>query len=678
MKIPLSWLKEFVEVTVEPRRLADDLTMVGLAVDGIETHGAETVLDLDITTNRVDAMNVYGVAREVSVLYGLPLRPPDTTLAEAGAPASQVLSVEIEAPDLCPRFCARVLDVRIAPSPAWLRDRLELVGVRPINNVVDLSNYAMMEMGHPSHAFDLARIPDHRIVVRWARAGETLRTLDGVDRALGPRLGVVAGPREPLALAGIMGGAASEVTDDTRVVALEAAWWDPLSIRRGAKALGMRTEASHRFERGADPEMPPAATARFAHLLAKIGAGGARPGLIDVHPAPRPRRAVSLRPARARALLGAPVADEAMEATLRGLGFAVERTGDALATTVPPWRGDVAREADLVEEVGRHYRLDRIPATVPAARRAEGLRPAQSRERVARQALAGLGLTEVLNYAFVPEAVPGRPSGEAPPRLANPLSAEQAVLRTSLVVPGLLSALRANARQGRHDARLFEVGRVFQAEAGGDVREERRLALVLCGAAEAHWSARAGAPDFYEVAGLLETLAARLGHEALELTEAAPLGHLHPGQSARVRLAGEAIGHVGALHPGVAEAWELRGPVFVAEVGLDPLVAPAEAVRARAIPRFPSVERDLSLLWDEGAPSALLVETARGSAGPLLREAVITDRYQGPPVPEGKVSLKLSLRFQDAERTLTGDDVQATVARVVEALARSGAVIRGE
>ncbi|HEY7410038.1 MAG TPA: phenylalanine--tRNA ligase beta subunit-related protein, partial [Vicinamibacteria bacterium] len=307
MKIPLSWLKEFVEVTVEPRRLADDLTMVGLAVDGIETHGAETVLDLDITTNRVDAMNVCGVAREVSVLYGLPLRPPDTTLAEAGAPASQVLSVEIEAPDLCPRFCARVLDVRIAPSPAWLRDRLELVGVRPINNVVDLSNYAMMEMGHPSHAFDLARIPDHRIVVRWARAGETLRTLDGVDRALGPRLGVVAGPREPLALAGIMGGAQSEVTDDTRVVALEAAWWDPLAIRRAAKALGMHTEASHRFERGADIAMGPVGLDRLAHLAVKIGAGRVHHGMVERRAGERPGRKLRLRPQRVSALLGVEV-----------------------------------------------------------------------------------------------------------------------------------------------------------------------------------------------------------------------------------------------------------------------------------------------------------------------------------------------------------------------------------
>src|SRR2546425_12569382 len=241
-------------------------------------------------------MTVYGVAREVSVLYGVSLRPPDLSFPETGPPASEALDVTIEASDLCPRFCARVLDVRLGPSPAWIRDRLEAVGVRPINNVVDLTNYVMMEMGHPSHAFDLARVPDGRLIVRWAREGDRLTTLDGVGRILAGRVGVVAGAEGALALAGIMGGASSEVSDETRTVALEAAWWDPLSIRRASKALGMRTEASHRFERGADPEAPPDATARIAHLLAKIAAGTARPGLIDRPPAPRARPAPALPP----------------------------------------------------------------------------------------------------------------------------------------------------------------------------------------------------------------------------------------------------------------------------------------------------------------------------------------------------------------------------------------------
>ena len=309
----------------------------------------------------------------MSVLYGVPLRPPDLSFPEAGPPAADSLEVTIEAPDLCPRFCARVLDVRFGPSPAWIRDRLEAVGVRPIHNVVDLTNYVMMEMGHPSHAFDLARVPDGKLIVRWAREGDRLTTLDGVGRILTGRVGVVAGTEGALALAGIMGGASSEVSDETRTVALEAAWWDPLSIRRASKALGMHTEASHRFERGADPEAPPDATARIAHLLAKIGAGKARPGLIDRRPVPRARRTSVFRPARAAAVLGTPVAEDRARRILTGLGFTVKEQPAAWEVEIPSWRSDVGREADLVEEVGRHLGVDRIQSTVPAAHGAQVL-----------------------------------------------------------------------------------------------------------------------------------------------------------------------------------------------------------------------------------------------------------------------------------------------------------------
>ncbi len=289
MKLPLSWLREYVPVEAEPRSLAEALTAAGLAVDAVETMGDETVLELDITTNRVDCMNVYGVAREVAALYGLALRPLETAVAAVGEPAAAALDVAIEAPDLCGRFCARILDVKVGPSPAWLRDRLELVGIRSINNVVDLTNYVMVEMGQPSHAFDLARVPGGKLVVRWSREGERVTTLDGIERVLPARVGVIAGEGgEPgLALAGIMGGASSEISGATRAVVLEAAWWEPLAVRRGARALGMHTEASHRFERGADIAAGPASIDRLAHLLSKIGGGDG---------ATRSRRAQGARP----------------------------------------------------------------------------------------------------------------------------------------------------------------------------------------------------------------------------------------------------------------------------------------------------------------------------------------------------------------------------------------------
>ncbi len=677
MKVALSWLREFVDVTVEPRKLADDLTVAGLAVDGIATEGGDVVLDLDITTNRVDAMNVLGVAREVATLYRLPLRPPALTFTEAGEDCSRTLQVAIDAPELCPRFCARVLDVRMGPSPDWLRARLEAVGVRPINNVVDLTNYAMMEVGQPTHAFDLAKIPEGRLHVRWAREGEALTTLDGVARTLSPRQGVVAGPREALGLAGIMGGASSEVSDATRTVALEAAYWEPLAIRRAAKALGMHTEASHRFERGADPEGPLVGLARIGHLLEKIGAGSVRPGLIDLHPEPRPAREATLRFRKLREILGVDVPPERAEEILKSLGFLVlRRDAEAVRVAIPTWRGDVGREVDLVEEVARHHGLGTVPSTVPPARGAEGLKPYQVRERLVRETVVGAGLTEVITHAFVSRAASSA-AGAPQVALENPLSEGQEVLRASLVVPGLLTALATNERQGRRDVRIYEVGRVFAPD-GGLPREEKRLGVLLAGAATPHWSQeKPRVLDVFDVKGVVELVARRLRLGALELSALGAPAFLHPGRSGRVLRAGRAIGWFGSLHPDVAAAWDLRGDAQVAELALDDAltetVAPA---RAQPLPRFPEVARDLSVVVVDDLPAVELEERLRAAGGPLLRDVALVGRYAGGSVPKGKVSLTLTLRFQHPERTLTGEEVQAAVDRLLESVASAGGEIR--
>ena len=679
MKLLVSWLKEFVDVTAEPARLAEDLTLAGLAVDAVESLGSDVLLDLDITTNRVDCMNVYGVAREVATLYGLPLKPVAVDLAEAGGAAADALAVEIEAAELCPRFCVRVLDVRIAPSPAWLRDRLQAVGVRPINNVVDLTNYVMLELGQPTHAFDLARIPEARLVVRWARAGEALRTLDGVERPLGPLIGVVAGPELPLALAGIMGGAASEVTDATRSVALEAAYWDPLSVRRAAKALGMHTEASHRFERDADPEAPPLALARLGHLLQRLGAGSVRPGVVDRVARPCRRGSAVLRRSRLVSVLGVDVPAERAHAILGGLGFKVSaRREDAASVAIPSWRGDVQREIDLIEEVARHVGVNKIPSRLPPARRGDGLKPAQRRERRLRDTLVGADLVEVVNLSFVAstgaDPFPG-------PRvaLANPLAADQDTLRRSLVFPGLLTTLVTNLRQGRRDVRVFEIGRAFALSETG-VREERRLAILISGAAGLpHWSGRGRRVDFFDLKGLLEAVAARLDIRDLKLDREALPALLHPGKSARVLRGDAAVGLLGALHPDVAAAWELKDEALVAEFRLDEILAERPAAsRFRPLPRFPPVERDLSLVCDVSQPVDALAERVRRGGGAALRDVVVIDRYEGPPVPAGRVSVTLSLRYQRDDRTLTSEEVQESVARIIGDLKAAGAEVRAE
>jgi len=678
MKVLLSWLREFVEIPVEPRRLAEDLTLAGLAVDAVESVAGDTLLDLDVTTNRVDCMNVYGVAREVSVLYSRPLRPLDLSFTESGPSAAQALDVTIVAPDLCPRFCARVLDVRMGPAPSWMRDRLEAVGVRAINNVVDLTNYVMLEMGQPCHAFDLGRVPEGRLLVRWAQEGESLQTLDGVERRLSGRVGVVAGPKAPLALAGIMGGASSEVSDATRAVALEAAYWNPLAIRRAAKPLGMHTEASHRFERGADPEAPPLATARIAHLLAKIGGGSVRPGLLDRRAMPTAPGITRLRPARVDLVLGTAVPEEESRRILDGLGFSVAGNGVGWNVSIPTWRSDVSREIDLIEEVGRHHGLDKVPSTIPSTGAVGGLTRWQRGERAVRDVLVGAGLQEVIHYAFVSDAeataAPGPRVG-----LENPLSEEQGVLRSSLVVPGLLQALGANVRQGRRDVALFEIGRVF-LPAESAPREERRLGLVLAGAARpVHWAEKRRPVDFFDAKGIVEAVLGRLGRNGVVWSRDGVPAFLHPGRASVAKHGSGTLGYVGALHPDIATAFELRDETLVAEISLEDLLAEAPpAVRFRPLDRFPAVTRDLSIVCDAGVEAADLVGGLGGAAAGLLRSATIVDRYDGPPVPEGKVSLTVTLLFQSAERTLTGEEIQDAVARVANELRRRGAEIRGE
>jgi phenylalanyl-tRNA synthetase beta chain len=681
MKIPLSWLREYVPVEVEPKRLAEALTAAGLAVDAIETVGDETVLDLDITTNRVDCMNVYGVAREVAALYGLPLRPLDTTVAETGPAAAEALDVAIEATGLCGRFCARLLDVEVGPSPAWLRDRLELVGVRSISNLVDLTNYVMVEMGQPSHAFDLARVPGRKLVVRWSREGERLVTLDGSERALPSRVGVIAGAGgEPaLAIAGIMGGASSEISEATRVVALEAAWWEPLAVRRGARALGMHTEASHRFERGADIAAGPAALARLAHLAARIGAGTVRPGLVERTSGEHPARTVGHRAARVNALLGVEVPRLQQVRTLESLGFLVSGSGPETTVLVPTWRLDVSREADLAEEVGRHFGLERIEPALPPSTRPGQLRASLRRERRIREVLTGAGLVEVVNYAFVAGAQMGGPA-EGRTRLANPLTEEQDTLRTSLVMPGLLATVRTNLRLGSRDVAVFEMGRVFQ-RAAGSPREERRLAVLLSGSTNPHhWSMKPRPFDLFDLKGILELLFARLGEAAPEGDRGGSLpAFVHPGRAIGVARAGRAIGYAGAVHPDVRAAWELKDEAVVMEIDLDALLeAEPSVARFSALDRFPAVERDLSIVCDEATPAAEIDARVRAAAGERLRSVSLLDRYTGNQVPAGKVSLTVSLRFQDPERTLTSDEVQEAVDGVVRELRAAGFEIRGE
>ena len=675
MKIPVSWVKDFVDIKVDARQLADDLTSVGLACDGIEMFGSEAVLDLDITTNRVDAMNMYGVAREAATIYGLPLKPLDLSFVEAGAPSSDVLRIEIEAADLCPVFSGRVFDVRVGPSPAWLKDRLELAGHRSINNVVDLSNYVMLEMGQPTHAFDLTKIRGGVLKARMAAAGEVVTTLDDIERKLTATMGVVADAEGGLAIAGIMGGASSEISDDTQTVALEAAYWNPLLTRRAAKALGMHTDASHRFERGADPAAGPTSISRFAHLASKGGFATARPVIVQARGAETAARRLSLSVGAIDARLGVAIPVDQTKNTLTRLGFEILGDAPPLEVTVPSWRGDVTREVDLIEEVGRHHGLMKIVRSVPPSRRAAGLTPAQVTERRLKALLSGLGYREALHLNFVGSAKCD-PSQGPLVKIANPLSVEQDVLRTSLVVPGLLEGLERNQRHGSRDIQFFETGKTFAPGPGGPV-ETPKLALLISGATPREVGAKPRVFDFRDLKGTVEEVLAR--HTSAEITlerEGAP-PFLHPSRSVVIKLDGKARGYLGELHPDTIDAFALKDKPVVAEIEMDALSS-RDALAFTSFSRFPEVVRDLTVLVPKGTEANQILNQARKHAGPLARLVAIVDVFEDSDLLRSleQQSVTLSLRFGDATRTLTGGEADGFVEAVRKSFGTHGAAAR--
>lgn len=684
MKIPVSWVRDFVDLKVSAEQLADDLTSVGLACDGIETFGAEAVLDLDITTNRVDAMNMYGVAREAATFYGLPLKPLDLSFPESGAPSNESLRVAIEAPDLCPRFAARVFNVRVGPSPSWLKDRLELAGQRSINNIVDLSNYVMLEMGQPTHAFDLSRLRGGLLKARMASPGEGVTTLDGVERTLTPAMGVVADAGGALAIAGVMGGASSEISGETVAVALEAAYWNPLLIRRAAKALGMHTDASHRFERGADPSGGPVSIARFANLANRGAMGTARPALIEARGAGIKEKRLTLNLGGVDARLGTSVPEAEARTILTRLGFEVTEPDPGAAAhlgatrawdiLVPTWRGDCTREVDLIEEVGRHHGLMKIARTVPASGRAASLTPAQRTERQLKALLSGLGYREALHVNFVSSAKCD-PSEGAIVKIANPLSVDQNALRTSLVMPGLLEALERNQRHGARDIQFFETGRTFAPSPEGPT-ETPRLALLISGATLRGWAARARTVDFFDLKRTVEEILARHSSASLTLSREGVPPFLHPGRSAVIRLDGKACGYVGEVHPDTIEAFSLKDRPVVAEIAFDALNV-REARAFAPFSRFPEVVRDLSILAPVTDEAAEITALARREAGPTARRVELIDRFEGAGVPAGQVSLTLSFVFQDEARTLSSEEVERSMDAVRASFSRAGYTARG-
>jgi len=664
MKISYNWLRELGNTTIGPQELAEKLTMLGLAVDSVERLGVDHIMDFDIGSNRPDCLCHLGIAREAALLNGTSLAAPAVAPIEIEEPAESAASVEIADPALCPRYAARVVKrVRVGPSPGWLVERLEAIGQRSVNNIADVSNYVMYEMGQPTHAFDLSRLRGGKIIVRTATEGEQITTLDGFTRELSTQMLVIADAERPVALAGIMGGEDTEISSGTTDVLIESAYFNPRSVRTTARELGLDTEASYRFERGADFGAQVRAADRVATLIQQVAGGSILKGVIDVYPSPIVRDAVLLREGRTRQITGLDVPIERAAQILRALEFAVELLPDdrSLSATAPSFRVDISREIDLVEEVARHVGYDLIDQTLPAWTGAGRFLPGEDARRAVRQSLAAMGFDEAISFSFVNPETDRifAPAGRGRLVLANPIDASEDEMRSSLLT-GLLESVQRNLNYNSRDLKLFELGRVFaEPDSAGRPIERESLALVLTGEAGGDdW--RGHRPlDFYDLKGVVENVLDTFNVTGFTI-ERASVEYLHPGQSCSLVLDGMVVARFGRLHPGVSAQFKFRQPVYVAEIDFERLreiQAPRPAYST--LPRLPATSRDVSALVSD---QVLWVDIESGIKGLGINEIArvkLFDVYKGHGVPEGMRSLAFRVIYRGDNRTLTDDEVSA-------------------
>lgn len=678
MFISYEWLRELTETTFSPQQVRERLTMVGLAIDAVEEYNSDSVLDVEVPSNRPDCLSHVGVAREVAVIENKQLRLPQAESFKTEGHAEKLTAVEIKDPDLCPRYAARLVrGVKIAPSPEWLTKRLETIGQRPINNVADITNYVLHELGQPLHAFDFHKLSGPRIVVRRAATGEKLKTLDGVDRELTRDMLVIADAERPVALAGIMGGEESEISSTTTDVLIESAYFDPNSVRSTARHLGMDTEASRRFERGADCDGVLRAQERCVQLICELAGGVATEDSIDIYPRPLVSREVSLRPRRVPELTSVSVERNEIIRILKGLGFElVNEAAEELNFKVPSWRVDVEQEEDLVEEVARHAGFQKIRDELPPSSASGEYQPTEMKQRLLRRALNAFGFDEAINFSFVEperqfETIPSlAAAGSGQPLLKNPIIEEAAFMRGTLL-PGLLNSLRHNLNHGIRDVRLFEIGRVFTMISLGELPEERlALALVASGSAiEANKAEAERELDFFDIKGAVETAVDWMSLTPLCFTQTSS-SHLRPGQSAQITLSdGTKIGTMGRLAESVAANYKFRYPIYVMELDLEALLTgPAKVVQYSTLPRYPSVVRDISLLLNRSIALDDLLNAVKEKRVADFRSVKLVGTFEGGNIPSSKRSVTLRLEYRSDERTLRDEEVEERHAQLTSSL----------
>jgi phenylalanyl-tRNA synthetase beta chain len=692
MKVLYNVLTEFVDIKAAPADLASRLSLAGVAIDSVEDSAAGPVLDAEVTANRPDCLGHYGIAREVAAVYRMQLKPVQPKLKEVADNAADATRVEIESPDVCRRFTARILrGVKVQPSPDWLRERLEAMGQKSINNVVDVTNYVMFELGQPLHAYDFDKLNERRIAVRRARPGEKLCTLDGAERTLTRDMCVIADATRAIGIGGVMGGTDTEISFSSHNILLEAAWFDPIYVRRTAKALGLRTEASYRFERGADPEMAELASRRAAELIQQVAGGELLSGVVDVYPSREPEKKIQLARKEILRVMGADIPDRGVEEILSALGFHptrvdANRGSDGSLAAVweckqVSWRRDVTRGIDLIEEVARHYGYDKFPPRLPPAKKpAHRLPHAEAQDRLVERAIA-LGYHEIVEIPIADTQRDAlfREEGIQPAVIGNPLAEDASIMRSSGIV-SMVRAIEWNLNHGNRDLRLFEFGKRYELRDGAPV-ESAVLTLGATGLArEKTIYETAREFGFAELKGALDQIGELAG--GLEWQAGGP-PWLSAARSAHfsAKNKGEQLGVAGQLSRRLAEQLKLRQEVYLAELKLEPLYTCIEATRAalRFVPwpRYPAVERDFSLVLADGVTFAQVEQTIRALAIAEIQSIEAADLFRGGQIPAGKYSLMIRVKFQSSQGTLTDSQLAEFSSRTVTALEQKlGATLR--
>jgi phenylalanyl-tRNA synthetase beta chain len=653
-----------------------------LGLDAIKVLGLDdVVLEFELTANRADCFSVIGIAREVSALTGKQIRMPLLSLQEKGENVHKFASVQIEAPELCTRFAARVIrNVKVGPSPEWMQQRLRAAGMRPISNIVDITNYVLLEMGQPLHAYDYNLIGKQTLIARNARKGEKLTTLDGNKRELSEGMLVIADAVQPAGVAGVMGGLATEVTANTKAIILESAVFDNVSIRRTAKALGLRTEASHRYEKGVDINGVIRAIDRAAKLMEELGAGEVCKGVIDQYVNITFPTQISLDPQRVNRFLGTRIATKEMVDILERLEFTVEGR-EILKVTVPTWRHDVTREADLFEEIGRIFGYNNIPDTLPKGHAMQGGEGyGEEIQTIIRESLVASGLYETVTFSFshprILDAL--RMAADSSLRkaipLLNPITEDFPILRTTLL-GNTLEVIAYNINRKVDDVKVFEMGTVFLPKdlplTELPIENQMLVGAITGKRYPTAWNQGRDIVDFYDLKGTVETLLQDLGIANYRF---APSEHpsLHPGKTAAIFAGDTEIGVLGEVHPLVQEAFGLSKQVYLFELSVDSLIAAAALIpQYQALPKYPAITRDLALLVDNAIPATRIISTIQKAGGSLLKEVTIFDVYTGEQVPTGQKSMAFALVYQAQDRTLTDKEIEEVQKSILEELSSS-------